>query len=65
MVAEKFRRWLAELAEVRVIDAVVVETDEELALRNSQRLQRAKEALGRRYLLHPSNRVHRPTWALH
>jgi hypothetical protein len=42
-----------------------VETDEELALRNTQRLQRAKEALGCRYLLHPSNRVHRPTWALH
>lgn len=65
MVADKFRRWLSAMAEARVIEAVAVKTDEALALRNTQRLQRAKEALGRRYLLHPSNRVHRPTWALH
>jgi len=64
MVAEKVRRWLST-PEARLVDAVAVETDEELARRNSHRLEQAKQALGRRYLLHPSNRVHRPSWALH
>ncbi|HJW50719.1 MAG TPA: hypothetical protein VJ501_01830 [Burkholderiaceae bacterium] len=41
-----------------------METDEELARRNSRRLEQAKQTLGQRYLLHPSNRVHRPSWVL-
>ena len=65
MVAEKVRRWLSTVPDARLVDAVAVETDEELARRNSSRLEQAKQALGRRYLLHPSNRVHRPSWALH
>jgi hypothetical protein len=64
MVAEKVRRWLSAVSEARLVDAVAVETDEELAQRNSRRLEQAKQALGRRYLLHPSNRVHRPSWVL-
>ena len=64
MVAEKVRRWLSPVSEARLVDAVAVETDEELAQRNSRRLEQAKQALGRRYLLHPSNRVHRPSWVL-
>lgn len=64
MVAEKVRRWLSADSEARLVDAVAVETDEELARRNSRRLEQAKQTLGRRYLLHPSNRVHRPSWVL-
>jgi len=36
-----------------------VETEEQLALRNLQRLEQAKQTLGGRYLLHPSNQVSR------
>ena len=64
MVAEKVRRWLSADSEARLVDAVAVETDEELARRNSRRLEQAKQTLGQRYLLHPSNRVHRPSWVL-
>ncbi len=34
-----------------------METEEQLALRNQQRLEQAKRTLGGRYVLHPSNQV--------
>jgi hypothetical protein len=34
-----------------------VETEEQLALRNQQRLEQAKQTLGGRYVLHPNNQV--------
>ena len=34
---------------------VIVETEEQLALRNQQKLEQAKQALGGHYVLHPSN----------
>ena len=64
MVSEKVRRWLSTANEAPLIDGVAVKTDEKLAHRNSQRLERAKQVLGQRYLLHPSNRIRRPTWVL-
>lgn len=40
-----------------MVQSIVVETEEQLALRNQQRLERAKQTLGGRYVLHPSNQV--------
>ena len=65
MVTEKVRRWLSAASEARLIDGVAVKPDEALARRNLQRLESAKQVLGPRYLLHPDNRVHRPSWLLH
>lgn len=42
-----------------MVQTVIVETEERLALRNQQRLEQAKQALGGRYVLHPSNQVNR------
>ncbi|MGZ8981353.1 MAG: hypothetical protein ACXW2D_11440 [Burkholderiaceae bacterium] len=36
-----------------------METEEQLALRNQQRLEQAKQTLGGRYVLHPNNKVAR------
>jgi hypothetical protein len=40
-----------------MVQRVIVETEEQLALRNQQRLEQAKRTLGGRYVLHPSNQV--------
>ena len=40
-----------------MVQTVIVETEEQLALRNQQRLEQAKRTLGGRYVLHPSNQV--------
>ncbi len=40
-----------------MVQTVIVETEEQLALRNQQRLEQAKRTLGGRYVLHPSNKV--------
>lgn len=42
-----------------MVQTVIVETEEQLALRNQQRLEQAKQTLGGRYLLHPNNKVNR------
>jgi hypothetical protein len=36
---------------------VIVEAEQQLALRNQQKLEQAKQALGGRYVLHASNKV--------
>ena len=40
-----------------MVQRVIVETEEQLALRNQERLEQAKRTLGGRYVLHPSNAV--------
>ena len=40
-----------------MVHTVIVETEERLALRNLQMLEQAKQTLGGRYVLHPSNQV--------
>jgi hypothetical protein len=40
-----------------MVQTVIVETEEQLAIRNQQRLEQAKQTLGGRYLLHPNNQV--------
>ena len=40
-----------------MVQRVIVETEEQLALRNQQKLEQAKRTLGGRYVLHPSNQV--------
>ena len=40
-----------------MVQTIIVETEEQLALRNQQRLEQAKLTLGGRYVLHPSNKV--------
>ena len=40
-----------------MVQTVIVETEEQLALRNQQRLEQAKLTLGGRYVLHASNKV--------
>jgi hypothetical protein len=42
-----------------MVQRVIVETEEQLALRNQERLEQAKRTLGGRYVLHPSNAVSR------
>jgi hypothetical protein len=40
-----------------MVQRVTVETSEQLARRNQEKLEQAKRALGGRYVLHPSNAV--------
>jgi hypothetical protein len=59
MVATTVLRWFLSRSDPPTVQTVIVETEEELALRNLQRLEQAKQTLGGRYLLHPSNKVNR------
>ena len=57
MAAKTVLRWFLPKSDPPIVQSVIVETEEELALRNQQRLEQAKQALGGRYVLHPSNQV--------
>ncbi len=57
MAATTVLRWFHPKADPPLVQRVIVETEEQLALRNQQRLEQAKQALGGRYVLHPSNKV--------
>ena len=57
MAATTVFRWFHPKADPPLVQRVIVETEEQLALRNQQRLEQAKQALGGRYVLHPSNKV--------
>ena len=59
MMSATIARWLLSGTDAPVVTAAEIETDEELAVRNAERLAAAKQALGQRYLLHPSNRISR------
>jgi len=59
MAAPNVLRWFVHRSDPPVVQTVHVETEEQLVLRNQQRLEQAKQALGGRYVLHPSNHVMR------
>lgn len=57
MAATTVLRWIHPRSDPPMVQRVFVETEEQLALRNQQRLEQAKRALGGRYVLHPNNKV--------
>jgi len=57
MMRQLFLRRFLPRSDPPTVQTVIVETEEQLALRNQQRLEQAKQALGGRYVLHPSNKV--------
>jgi hypothetical protein len=57
MSATTVLRWFHPRSDPPIVQSVIVETEEQLALRNQQRLEQAKRTLGGRYILHPSNKV--------
>lgn len=59
MAAKTVLSWFLPKADPPIVQRVVVETEEQLALRNQERLEQAKRTLGGRYVLHPSNAVAR------
>jgi hypothetical protein len=59
MAATTVLRWFHPRSDPPIVQRVIVETEEQLALRNQQRLAQAKQTLGGRYVLHPSNQVSR------
>lgn len=59
MAATTVFRWFHPRSDPPIVQRVIVETEEQLALRNQQRLEQAKRTLGGRYVLHPSNQVNR------
>lgn len=59
MAATTVLRWFLPKSDPPMVQTVIVETEEQLALRNQQRLEQAKRTLGGRYVLHPSNAVTR------
>ena len=59
MAATTVLRWFLHKSDPPMVHTVIVEAEEQLALRNQQRLEQAKQALGGRYVLHPSNQVNR------
>lgn len=59
MAATDVLRWFVHRSDPPVVQNLVVEAEEGLVERNQQRLAQAKQALGGRYVLHPSNHVPR------
>jgi hypothetical protein len=57
MTATTVLRWLRPRSDPPIVQTVIVETEEQLALRNQERLEQAKRILGGRYILHPNNKV--------
>ena len=50
-------RWFHSESDPPIVQTLIVEPEENLALRNQQRLEQAKQKLGGRYVLHSSNKV--------
>jgi hypothetical protein len=59
MAATTVLRWFHRASDPPVVQRVIVEAEEQLARRNQQKLEQAKQALGGRYVLHASNKVGR------
>lgn len=57
MAAAIVLRWFHPRSDPPMVQRVFVETEEQLALRNQQRLEQAKQTLGPRYVLHANNKV--------
>ncbi len=51
--------WFHSESDPPIVQTLIVEPEEELALRNQQRLEQAKRKLGERYVLHSSHKVSR------
>jgi hypothetical protein len=50
-------RWFHSESDPPIVQRLIVEPEEQLVLRNQQRLEQAKRILGGRYVLHSSNQV--------
>ena len=50
-------RWFHSKSDPPIVQTLIAEPEPELALRNQQRLEQAKQKLGGRYVLHSSNKV--------
>ena len=59
MAARTVLRWLFPRSDPPIVQRIIVETEEQLALRNREKLEQAKRTLGGHYVLHPSNAVTR------
>ena len=59
MPATTVLRWFHSQSDPPIVQTLIVEPEEELALRNQQRLEQAKRELGVRYVLHSSHKVSR------
>ncbi len=57
MPATTVLRWFHSESDPPIVQRLIVEPEEQLALRNQQRLEQAKRILGGRYVLHSSNKV--------
>lgn len=57
MAAKTVLRWFLPKSDPPIVQRVIVETEEQLTLRNQEKLEQAKRTLGGRYVLHPSNAV--------
>lgn len=58
MAAKIVLRWiLPKSDDAPMVQRVIVEAEEQLALRNQEKLEQAKRTLGGRYVLHPGNAV--------
>jgi len=51
--------WFHSESDPPIVQTLIVKPEEELALRNQQRLEQAKRELGVRYVLHSSHKVSR------
>ncbi|HVG05501.1 MAG TPA: hypothetical protein VM937_11240 [Burkholderiaceae bacterium] len=59
MPATTILRWFHSESDPPIVQTLIVKPEEELALRNQQRLEQAKRELGSRYVLHSSHKVSR------
>ena len=59
MPATTVLHWFHSESDPPIVQTLIVEPEEELALRNQQRLEQAKRKLGERYVLHSSHKVSR------
>lgn len=57
MPATTVLRWFHSESDPPIVQTLIVEPEEELALRNQQRLEQAKQKLGGRYVLHSNNKI--------
>ena len=57
MPATTVLRWFHSESDPPIVQTLIAEPEQELALRNQQRLEQAKQKLGGRYVLHSSNKV--------
>lgn len=59
MPATTVLHWFHSESDPPIVQTLIVEPEEELKLRNQQRLEQAKRKLGERYVLHSSHKVSR------